>query len=87
LKGKPFDLSRLQPNEQQMLFQFLGPFKATPASDQAEMLQAYADSFVQTAAIVESASAEMTLVKFRQIQGEINRQIVVGTLISRGLAS
>jgi hypothetical protein len=85
LKEKPFDMSRLQPPEQQLLLQFLGPFKATPASDQAEMLQAFADSFMQTASNVEGASSEMTLAKFRQIQGDINRQIVVGTLVSRGL--
>ncbi len=85
LKGKPFDMSRLQPPEQQLLLQFLGPFKATATSDQADMLLAFADSFVQTASNVESASSEMTLARFRQIQVDINRQIVVGTLISRGL--
>ncbi|WP_342724163.1 hypothetical protein AAFG07_34575 [Bradyrhizobium sp. B097] len=85
LRGKPFDMSRLQAPEQQLLLQFLGPFKATPASDQSDMLQAFADSFGQTAAIVENASVEMTLAKFRQVQAEINQQIVVGTLISRGL--
>jgi len=85
LRGKPFDMSRLPPLEQQTLLQYLGPFKATPGSDQADMLQAFADSFGQTAAMIESASNEMTLAKFRQLQSEINRQILVGTSISRGL--
>jgi hypothetical protein len=85
LKGKALDLSRLDPPQKQLLLQFLGPFKATETSDQEAILQAYASSFAQTASLIEDGSKEMTLAKFRQVQLTINRQILVGTFISRAL--
>jgi hypothetical protein len=85
LRGQPFDLSRLEPPQAQLLLQFLGPFGANPTSDQAGILQAYAESFAQTAALVRDGAQEMTLPRFRQLQMTINRQILVGTFISRAL--
>ncbi len=85
LVGKPFVVSRLEPAQATLLFQFLEPFEAKRESDQAGILQAYAASFSQTVALLRAGSAEMTLSKFREIQTFINRQILVGTFISHAM--
>jgi hypothetical protein len=85
LEKAPFNVSRLEGNQSALLFQFLGPFGAGPGSDQSAVLKAYADSFNQTITLVRGGLQEMSLVKFREIQAHINRQILVGTFISRAL--
>lgn len=85
LEKKSFDGSRLEPNQLTFVMQFLAPFGGKPESDQAAILQAYATSFSQTATLIEDGSRDMTLNKFREIQTYINRQIIVGTLVSRAM--
>jgi hypothetical protein len=84
LQGKNFAYSRLGP-QVQLLFQFLGPLGLREGGDEAAVLQAYANSFTQTIALIQTGSGEMTMFRFREIQTLINRQILVGTLISLGL--
>ena len=87
LKGKRFDASRLEAPQNQQLLQFLEPFGGKEGADQAAILQAYANSFSQTIGLVQRVSDanELTLPKFREIQILINRQVLAGTHISRGL--
>jgi hypothetical protein len=82
--GRGFVLSRLDPQQQQALAQFLAPFGASPTSKSDEILRAYAHSFAETAALIDNGP--ISLARFRQIQISINRQILVGTLITTGLA-
>jgi hypothetical protein len=82
LAGRPFNLAKLEATQQQILLQFLGPFGANPTSDQASILKAYAVSFERTSSLI-SGDPKLSLVRFREIQAFIGRQILVGTLISQ----
>lgn len=84
LQGRPFVTARLDPQQRQLLFQFLAPFGANETSDQAAIIRAYAASFERTIALIQPDSS-MSLNRFREIQTFIGRQILVGTLISQSM--
>jgi hypothetical protein len=85
LRGKRFDISRLQPPQAALLLQFLQPFGASSDSDQGEIIGAYARSFNRTAEFLQANWKGINIERFRNIQTFLNRQLVVGTFISEVL--
>jgi hypothetical protein len=85
LDKKAFNFERIGP-QSAALITFLEPFGARrEGATDAQILEAYSKSFLQTAKLIAEGSNEMSLSKFREIQTFIQRQISIGIIISQAM--